>query len=133
VANRVFNYTGDVTPPTITADLMPPFEGMELLYPEIEVFRGDTATVNFAVTQNGQPFNLSGYAVLYQGKNAIGDLSPVFNETATITDAPNGKCTVTLSGTDLAVAATLTTQLYLTLAGTTQTVLQIPLVIQPSV
>ena len=130
---RVFNYEGDVTPPTVSVDLSPPFEGMEQLYPEIELFRGDDATINFAVTQGGQPFDLTGYSVLYQAKRAIGDTSFVFNKTATVTSAAGGLCRVSLTGADIAEAETLQTQLYLSQNGATQTVLQIPLVVLPSV
>lgn len=130
---RSFNYRPDISPPSVTVDLMPPFEGMELLYPEIELFRGDNASIVFNVTQNGQPFDLSGYSVLYQAKAAIGNSAFVFNKTCTVTDAAGGVCRADLTGSDLATAGTLSTQLYITQAGTTQTVMQIPLVIQPSV
>lgn len=134
MASRIFNYEGDVTPPTVTVDLSPAFEGMELIFPEIELFQGDSATINFAITQGGSPFDLMGYTAAYRAKVALGDPDYVFNESATIADDPTtGKCSVSLSAADLASAQTLVSQLYISKAGQTQTVLQIPLIVQPSV
>ncbi len=133
MASRVFNYEGDITPPTIKVDLSPAFEGMELLFPEIELFQGDNAVVNFAITQGGKPFDLTGYTAALKAKVAIADIDYVFNEAAAITNPPSGQCAVTLTSSDLAIAQTLVAQLYITQGGLTQSVLQIPLIIQPSV
>jgi len=137
LANRQLDITGDLTPQTVPVDLVPGFKGMEQAYTELQAFRADQTTINFEITQNGLPFDLSGYTVKYQAKQAIGDASLFFDKTGTITDASGGKVTVTLSGSDLATnpleEETLATQLYLTASGTTQTVLQIPLVVAPSV
>lgn len=131
--NRVFNLRTDATSPSVTVDVAPPFKDMELSFAEIEVFRGDDVSINFTVTQNGQAFSLAGYTVLYQGKTAFGDTSFVFSKTATVTDAAGGRCRVDLTGSDLDEAGTLQTQLYLSSNGTTQTIMQFPLVVQPSV
>lgn len=110
---------------------------MELSYTELEVFRADNVIINFEIKQNGLAFDLTNYTVKYQAKQAIGDTSLFFDKTATLTSASEGKARVTLSGSDLDTslteAETLQTQLYLTQSGTTRTVLQIPLIVQPSV
>lgn len=134
MASRIFNYDGDVTPPTVTADLSPALEDMQLLFPEIELFQGDNALINFAITQGGNAFDLTGYTVLYRAKFSVHDIGYVFSENATLAaDPTTGKCSVTLTASDLAVAQTLVTQLYISQGGLTQSVLQIPLIIQPSV
>lgn len=130
---REFNLSADITPATILVDLSPAFKGMPLSTPEVEVFRGDNVSINFTITQNGQPFNLAGYTVKYQAKQAIGDDSFVFDKTCTVTGAAAGTCRADLTGSDLAVAQSLTSQLYLTTPGVTQSVLQVPLLILPSI
>lgn len=133
MASKQFNFSVDLAPITLTVDLAPPFYAMEMSNVPIELFRGDNASINFAVTQNGQVFDLTGYTVLYQAKAAFGDASFVFNKTATITNATGGLCRADLVGSDINAAQTLNTQLYLTQTGLTQTILQLPLVVLPSV
>lgn len=117
---------------TYTIDLNPGFTDMENNFSELDVFQGDTAIINFIITSNGLPFNLSGYTISFHGALAPGDALQ-FNESGTITDAQNGKCQVTLSATDLATPGNYTAQLYLTQNGQTSTVFATPLVIYPSV
>lgn len=125
--------SSDITYPTVKVDLATQLQGMPLSYSQLEVFRGDDTSINFTITQNGAAFNLTGYTVKYQAKEAIGDSSFVFDKTATITNAAAGQCRVDLSGSDLADAGEYTAQLALTLNGTTNTVFQSPLVVLPSV
>lgn len=133
MADRTIQLSVDHTTPTFTVDLAPQAFDMELSFAEIDVFQHDNVTLNFIVTQNGIAFPLSGYTVLYQAKTAVGDASYIFNKTATITDAANGKCSVALTPSDLAASGTLQTQLYLTQTGLTQTVFQCPMVVNSSV
>jgi hypothetical protein len=123
----------DITYPTVKVDLAPQLQGMPLSYSQLEVFRGDDTSINFTISQNGVAFNLTGYTVKYQAKQAIGDDSFVFDKTATVTNAAAGQCRVDLTGSDLGDAGEYTAQLALTINGTTNTVFQSPIVVLPSV
>ena len=136
---REYTLEGDLTPPTIKVDLSPGFYGfMERAYSELEVYRAENVTINFEITQNGQPFNLTDYTVKFQGKEAFGDTAFIFDKTATKTDATNGKAQVALTGADLVTSSatdekTVETQLFLTQAGLTNTVMQFPIRVLPAV
>ncbi len=137
MADRQLDLTVDVTPQTVPIDLVPGFRGMEQSFVELQAFRADKTTINFEITQNGVAFDLTNFTVKYQAKRAIGDTTPFFDKTGTVASPTSGKVTVVLDGSDLETdpldEERLTTQLFLTQSGTTQTVLQIPLVVQPSV
>ena len=137
MATREYDLDGDLTPPTIRCDLAPEIRDMERSFVELDVFRADDVTINFEITQNGDPFDLTNFTVKYQAKRAIGDTDLVFDKTGTKTDAKNGKVKIELVGSDLDTslieAETLQTQLFLTQPGSTQTIIQIPMVVNPSV
>lgn len=133
MANKQITLKLDVTPPTIKFDLVPTIRAMEQSYADLEVFKGDKVTINFTITQNGTAFDLTEYTVKFQAKQAIGDMSFVFDKTATKTDATGGKCQVVLDGADIDEAESLTAQLYATVSGTTQTLFQFPLIVLGSV
>lgn len=133
MANSEIKFKVDITPQTITFDLVPKFKDMSLSVTELDIFRGDNVSINFVISQNGLPFSLSGYTILYQAKRAIGDTDFIFSKTASITDSVNGKCRVDLVGNDVATAGSYTSQLYLTQTGLTITALQLPIQVIGSV
>lgn len=124
---------GDVSSPSIKVDLAPPFKEMVNSYVETEIAQNDSISLNFTITQNGTAFNLTGYSIVYRAKVAFADAAYVINETATITDAANGKCSVSLSATDTATAQSLNSQLFVGLNGATLTAYRGLLTIIPSV
>lgn len=67
-----------------------------------QVVQNDTAPrLNFTLTQDGSPINLSGAAVLFKFRKQ-GASANVFSRACTITDAANGECYYDWQANDLA-------------------------------
>lgn len=134
MADKTIRLSYDFTSPSYPVDLSLGPTGMELGFAEIEAFRGDNLTIQFPITQNGRPFDLTGYTIKFQAKEAFDDTSFAFDKTCSLVGAATaGICQVALTGGDLVTAGNYFAQLYLTTTGVTQSVFQCPLVIHPSV
>lgn len=76
--------------------------GRDHLNLQLTMVRGDTYSFNIAITQDGDPFNLTGYTLTMTTKWNVRDTGNVFQLTSpasgiVITDAVNGLATVTVS------------------------------------
>lgn len=76
--------------------------GRDHLNLQLTMVRGDTYSFNIAITQDGDPFNLTGYTLTMTAKWNVRDTGNVFQLTSPasgiiITDAVNGLATVTVS------------------------------------
>jgi len=87
---------------------------------DLEMVRGDTTTWNFAVTQDGDPYNIGGASFWFTGKRTMDattdDSVKVFQRTLgdgiTITDALNGLGSIQMAASDTYNLETYKVDLY---------------------
>lgn len=72
----------------------------------IRVFRGDTPTLNFTLTQGGSAFDLTGATVRFMAKKNLSDAdaNAIIDSPCTLGVAADGECNVKLTTTDTAIA-----------------------------
>lgn len=85
----------------------------------IKVFRGDTPTLNFTLTQGGSAFDLTGATVRFMAKKRLDhtDAEAIIDSACTIDDATGGLCSVKLTTTDTANSVILTAEVEITTSG----------------
>lgn len=84
-----------------------------------EVFRGDTPTLSFTLTQGGSAFDLTGATVRFMAKKRLKDTdaNAIIDKAVTIDDATGGLASVKLSTTDTANALCLFAEVEITTSG----------------
>jgi len=62
------------------------------------IYRGDTVTIDFTVTEDDVAFDLTGSTVKFMGKTAFGltDAQATFEVTCTLTTPASGECSAEL-------------------------------------
>lgn len=89
----------------------------------LEVIRGDTSFIDFAVTLGGSPQNITGWALWFTAKRRVGDADPGVLQKSTngggvtITNAVGGLGTVTVAPADTTALPEERTTLYADLQG----------------
>lgn len=88
-----------------------------------KIYRGDTVTIDFTVTEDGSPFDLSGSIVRFIGKRNFSDTdaNAVFQVTCTLTTPANGECSAEIQ---INTVETLYVELEYTKGSTVKTLKQ---------
>lgn len=78
---------------------------MSTLHPDIEIIRGDSETIEFELTDNGEAVDLTGSEVFFTAKPALtndaGDTTAVIKKNVTShSDPTEGKTQIILTSTD---------------------------------
>ena len=67
----------------------------------VKIVQNDTRPpLEFTLTQDGAPVNLTGCTVRFYMKDAVSGSTKISGATCTVTDAANGKCRYDWTGTD---------------------------------
>lgn len=93
------------------------------------IYRNDTPTFTFTITQGGQAFNLTGAIVKFAARESFESASYLFEKDCDITNPTGGVCQATLNATDTSMAGTYIAELEITLGSSVITVIQFYLVI----